>query len=296
MGTEDDVAVKIDKDRALRAFAAYVAAYDPTDPKISLKVDHTYRVAELAERIARSLEPCAGPFAAAGQGDADADCASAGASGTGDEDASLAWLLGLLHDIGRFEQVRRWGTFNDAQSVGHAQLGARILFDRADGRPPLIRSFVEDDAEDDLIRTAVGLHSAWRLPEGLDERTRRFCEILRDADKVDILKVNCIDTVEAIYGMPERAMLESKLSDEAQSWFAKHSTIPRDARTYPADILLGHVCFAWELAYPESRRIMVEQGYVFQMMERPFTRPETRAAFARMEAELKAYLADQGIR
>ena len=41
---------------------------------------------------------------------------------------------------------------------------------------------------------------------------------------------------------------------------------------------------------------MVEQGYVFQMMERPFTRPETRAAFARMETELKTYLADQGIR
>jgi hypothetical protein len=293
--------VNIDKDRAERAFAAYVAAYDPTNPKISLKIDHTYRVADLAERIARSLAPCAASPAAAGQGGADrgpvpVSAPSAGAYAACDEDASLAWLLGLLHDIGRFEQVRRWGTFNDAQSVGHAQLGARILFDCAGGQPPLIRSFVEDDAEDDLIRTAVGLHSAWRLPEGLDDRARRFCEILRDADKVDILKVNCIDTVEAIYGMPESALLESALSDEALSWFSRHSTIPRDARHYPADILLGHVCFAWELAYPESRRIMVEQGYVFQMMERPFTRPATRAAFARMEADLKAYLAEQGIR
>ena len=44
------------------------------------------------------------------------------------EDIDLAWLTGLLHDIGRFEQVRRYGTFNDAKSIDHGKLGVEILF------------------------------------------------------------------------------------------------------------------------------------------------------------------------
>lgn len=33
----------------------------------------------------------------------------------------------MLHDIGRFEQIRCFGTFNDGMSVDHAELGADIL-------------------------------------------------------------------------------------------------------------------------------------------------------------------------
>lgn len=96
--------MKIDRARCLKAFEGYVAAYDPADPKIALKVEHTYRVAELAERIAAD-------------------------EGLTAEDVGLAWLCGLLHDIGRFEQVRRYGTFSDARSESHAALGVHVLLD-----------------------------------------------------------------------------------------------------------------------------------------------------------------------
>ena len=81
-------------------FDEYVSGYDATDPKIRLKIDHTYRVAGLCERIAESI----------------------GADG------DFAWLCGMLHDIGRFEQIRRYDTFVDAVSVDHAQFGADLLF------------------------------------------------------------------------------------------------------------------------------------------------------------------------
>lgn len=38
-------------------------------------------------------------------------------------DQNFSWFLGLLHDIGRFEQVKRFGTFSDIQSVDHAGRG-----------------------------------------------------------------------------------------------------------------------------------------------------------------------------
>ena len=39
----------------MAAFKAYTDRYDVADIKIKLKIDHTYRVAGIAERIAKSL-------------------------------------------------------------------------------------------------------------------------------------------------------------------------------------------------------------------------------------------------
>ena len=46
----------IDRERVKNTFAEYTSGYNATDPKIKLKIDHTYRVAELCELIARDLK------------------------------------------------------------------------------------------------------------------------------------------------------------------------------------------------------------------------------------------------
>ncbi len=93
----------IDKQRAEAAFQAYTSKYDAGNTMIRHKVEHTLRVAENCEKIAVSL-------------------------GMNGEEVAFAWFLGLLHDIGRFEQVRRYGTFIDSVSVDHAEFGADLLF------------------------------------------------------------------------------------------------------------------------------------------------------------------------
>ena len=93
--------MKIDRARAQKAFADYAAHYNAADAKVKLKIDHTYRVAALCARIAQSLA-------------------------LPPEDVDLAWLSGILHDVGRFEQLRRYNTFIDAQSVSHAALSGTI--------------------------------------------------------------------------------------------------------------------------------------------------------------------------
>ena len=259
--------MEIDRDRARRAFAAYVSAYDPDNERIALKVTHTYRVAALAERIANGI-------------------------GLGAADVDLAWLVGLLHDIGRFEQVRRFDTFRDADSVSHAALGVSVLFD--EGR---IRDFLDEDPQvDGLVRQAVALHSGYRLPEGLDGRTRMFCDILRDADKVDIIRTVSASTPQTILGCDERGLARSRVSAAARRAFAERRCMLRAERTGPADILVGFACFAFELAYPESRRAMREQGYLAGLLEHPFgigcpyELPETAAAMTSMARDLDRWL------
>lgn len=274
--------MSIDRRRAHDAFAAYVAPYDPSNRRIALKIDHTYRVAGLCDRIARSL-------------------------GMGTDEVDLAWLCGLLHDIGRFEQVRRWDTFRDAASTSHALLGCEVLFgprerlgvpvDTAGTEPVArIRDFLDDDAEDGLVRTAIAVHSDFRIPEGLDERTRTFANVLRDADKIDILRTIQAESPEVIIGCDEQALLKSPLSDEATRAFDARRCMLREERRVPADYLVGFACFAFELAYPKSREIMRSQGYLTALLERPFgiegqfRDPHTRSELARMAALLETWL------
>ena len=49
-----------------------------------------------------------------------------------------------------------------------------------------------------------------RLPdsEELDERTAMFCHILRDADKIDILKVNVEFPLEEIYNVDTEVLYQ----------------------------------------------------------------------------------------
>lgn len=251
----------LDRTQAQAAFAAYVAPYDATNPRIALKVDHTLRVAQLCDRIGASLD-------------------------LNQHDQDLAWLCGLLHDIGRFEQVRRWNTFSDAQSCSHAALGVEVLWgtNRLDD---FVILAPEDQA---LLRTAIATHSDFRLPEHLDPRTRRFCDLLRDADKIDILKAVCTEPTEAIFGVSEEELLASPVTPAVEATFYAHRTVLRADRRVPADYLLGFACFAFELVYPESRRIAREQGHLFELLDRPFTNSDTARRMAAAKDHLQAWL------
>ncbi len=256
----------LDRRRAGDAFADYVRAYDAEDPKIKLKITHTWRVAALCEHIAASL---ALPAA----------------------DRDLAWLCGLLHDIGRFEQVRRYGTFNDAVSIDHARCSAAVLFDAGH-----IADFAPDQAPAyPLLRTAIELHNVYRLPADLTDRTRMFCQILRDADKIDILRVNVETPLEEIYGVSRAALLQSPVSPAVLAAFYEHHAVLRSLKQYPADNIIGHASLVYELCWPESLRTAAAQGWLWRLLDFRSENPETDAALQKAAAHLRGWLAEQGV-
>ena len=279
-----DLTHTIDRRRAREAFDSYVAAYDATNPRIALKVEHTLRVAELCERIAREAG-----FTPAG--------------------TDLAWLCGLLHDIGRFEQLRRWNTFSDAASTSHAALGVEVLFGNegdtgvadddgsAAGTIGIIHRFIDPNDElEEVIRAAVGFHSDYRLPEDLNVRTHAICDVVRDADKLDILRVASTDTVETVLNANEDELLASAVSPAIEDAFFEHRTAHYSERITPVDYLVNLACFAYELVYPASLEIADEQEYLYRALERPFgiTRPFENKATAqlinRMDGHLRAWV------
>ena len=241
----------IDRNQVILEFQKYTSAYNPSDPKIRLKIDHTYRVAGLCSRIA-------------------------GEAGT---DPELSWLCGMLHDIGRFEQVRRFNTFVDADSVDHAQLSCELLFD--DG---LISSFASNlDADDSqLLKTSIQCHSLYRLPTPLTEEEIRYCSVLRDADKIDIFRVNCDTPPEEIYNVTSEDLRKAAVTPEVKNCFLNHTAVQRNLRKTSIDYLVGHICLVFELVYPVSRILAREQGYIQQMLSFQSENQDTREWFEYM--------------
>jgi metal dependent phosphohydrolase len=254
--------VTVDRQKVLDAFAAYIRPYDAQDPKVSLKIHHTYRVAALCEQIGRSIA----------------------LEGTA---LDLAWLCGMLHDVGRFEQLRRFGTFDDSKSIDHARAGVQVLFEQGH-----IRDYLDDDSEDAMLRTAVEWHSAYRLPDGLDERTVMYCNILRDADKIDILRVNVETPLEDIYNVTTAELLASPVTPAVQQAFYAHHAVLRSLKQHPADHAVGHSSLVYELVYPESRCIVADQGWLWKLMDFKTHNPETATAFALMREHMHQWLAE----
>lgn len=252
--------MQVHRQKALQAFADYVKNYNVEDPKVKLKIDHTYRVAGFCQKIAASLE-------------------------LSREEVDLAWFCGLLHDVGRFEQLRNYDTFIDAQSIDHAIYGAEILFDQ--GR---IRDYVEDCSEDDFIRKVVSCHSAYRIPEEYDERTVLFANILRDADKVDILRVNVETPLEEIYNVSTDILRNESVTPEVLQAFQEGHTVLRALKRTAVDNVVGHISLVYELVFPISLHMVAEQGYLDRLMDFQSENPETRRDFAVIRKKMGEYL------
>lgn len=137
-------------------FEKYVNNYDFTKEKIILKKNHSIRVMNLCIKYAKKL-------------------------GFNDEDVSLAKVIGLLHDIGRFEQLKEFNSFDDS-NIDHADLGVKILFEEG-----LIKNFWSNKEDYELIEFAIKNHNKMKIEETTNERYLKFAKLIRDIDKMDII-------------------------------------------------------------------------------------------------------------
>ena len=146
----------------LRQFDDYAGGYIRQWPEQAghhaLKREHTWRVLAYALRLLDGAE------------------LSSPAVGR------VALLAALYHDIGRFEQFRQYGTYADAASANHAMLSLVALHKiRAlQGELPVTAS---------QIKTAVALHNRFVLPSFVTGDRLAVTHLVRDADKLDIMRI-----------------------------------------------------------------------------------------------------------
>ena len=165
-------------------FRGYVASFDIKNPKIAGKIDHTYHVAETAKGIAVHV----------------------GA------DPELSWYVGFLHDIGRFAQLDKFNSYSDA-NIDHAEYGYDFLKNGG------LRQFGVPPVYDDIILKAVRYHNKLSLPDGFSAEERLYCKLVRDADKIDIIRQGETLDFETYYMLTEEEVRNSTISDAVFSCF-----------------------------------------------------------------------------
>jgi len=238
------------KEKLENKFADFIKQYDQKKIMIDAKYHHSYRVAHLAEQIALFLK-------------------------LSKEDVYLAYVIGLLHDIGRFKQITDYDSADD-KYIDHGDLGAYILFEEG-----LIFDFYQKEEHFSVIEKAIKNHNKKTIEKGCHKREELFIKIIRDADKLDIF-----------YLTAEAEVTFWKQGDEISSSVWQNFIVEKpidyhDVETF-ADQFLLVLAFVYDLNFAFSFRYLQEKGFLQKIIAKYGRKYNFDVKF--IENKLSAYL------
>ena len=202
-------------------------------------------------------------------------------------DVQLAKLIALLHDIGRFEQVKRYDSF-EPFTMDHAVFGVELL--EADSHR-LLRCFAEEDAFDRVILTAIGTHSLYELPEIKDKKTLLHARLIRDADKLDNCRVKLVDSLDILLGMEAEKVGNLSISPKVWEMCLQEKSVYSPVRQNRMDYWVSYVAYFFDINYPASASFILEEDFVKRVIARiPYGNPDTRIKMEKLSVMVEAYL------
>lgn len=191
--------------------------------------------------------------------------------GLSEYDCDLAWIIGELHDFARFGQAVVTQTFSDSDRYNHAKFGARLLFKHGMIEDIMSNYNEVGDIDRAVMEKAIHYHNDLKLPDNLTERERLFCELIRDADIIDIFRTIETRSWETIYGHSKEEVLSSPdISDEILAVFPRHELADYSKRVTLADFRLAHIALFFGIKSRAARQRAIEQGYLLQLMDIEF--------------------------
>lgn len=225
---------------------------------IDLKLRHTYRVCENITKIARTL-------------------------GMKEEEKALAEALALFHDVGRFEQLRSFGSFNDSITVNHAHLSLKVI-----NRSGILSCLPK--RERNLIRKSILHHNKYQIPIIEKADVTLFSRLIRDADKLDILGI-IAEHFEIRDQSPNQALdfgladgLE--LSAQAIADILQGKMVRIAALKTLGDMRLMYSSWIFDIYFPVTLACIKERGYLERLLAGLPGEPE----IMQVRAFLQAYL------
>lgn len=240
-------------------FMKYTNNYDIENENIDRKIYHSLRVMEISKKIATNM-------------------------GLGNEQIELATLIGLLHDIGRFEQFKIYQTYSDLESIDHGDLGADIL-----KQNNFIRNFIKESKYDEIILKSIQNHNKYKIADDLNKEEKLFCKIVRDADKIDIL----YEAIEIFWKNGREEIQNDLISDKVYNEFLNKKPIKKDKnmKKNGIDKLVLMLAFVFDINFHESLEILKKEDYLNKILNNfDFKRQDTKEKIENIRNVLKLYL------
>lgn len=224
----------VNPEKAKTEFLKYTENYDLTNENIRRKQGHSIRVMNISKQIAVELN-------------------------LSDDQIQIAALIGLLHDIARFEQYTQYQTYNDNRSFDHGDYGVEIL--NKD-----MRKYIKTDKYDKLIKIAIKNHNKFEIEEGLNEEESLFAKIIRDADKIDIL----YEAVSMFWNGEEKDINNTEISSKVMEKIEERELIKRDKNKAfcGIDKVMSVLAFIFDINYNPSFKIIKENDYINKIIDR----------------------------
>ena len=223
-------------ENAKKEFNSFVKQYDLEFPKMQRKYKHSYRVMENSKNIAQSLNLT-------------------------DSEIEIATLIGLLHDIGHFEEIKVRDILKENTKMDHGDLGVEILL-----KDEYIRKFIEEEKNDNIIMKAIKNHNKFKIEDGLSEKELLFAKIIRDADKLDIF----YEGAEIFWTNREELeeINNSKISDKVLAEFRDNIVIDRKDTVTKVDRILSIVSFIFDINYKYNFKVLKEKKYINRILDK----------------------------
>lgn len=228
----------IDIEKAKKEFISYTEKFDLEKEEIKRKQEHSLRVMEASRKIANKL-------------------------GLSEEQIWLASIIGLLHDIGRFEQYNRNNTYLNEMLLDHSNLGTKVLLEN-----DYIKKYIDNEKYIPIVLVAIKNHNKFKIEDNLSKEELLFCKIIRDADKLDILYEG-----ENIYWntQREKANVEnSKISIKIEQQFKVERQVKKlgNERNDTIDGLLILLSYIYDINFKETLEIVQKEDYANKILDR----------------------------
>ncbi len=235
------------------SFDRYVSDYDKKIAGIRYKYTHSYRVEKLMKKLATKLK-------------------------LSKEEIKIAELIGLLHDIGRFEQIKKYGLSSDSKThVDHADESCIYLFDSGH-----IRDYIEDSKYDDIIKDAIKNHNKYIMDDKLKGKNLFFAKMIRDMDKTDIYKV-IADEHEIVFD-------KNEITEKVLETFKNEKTVNSFDKRSETDNTIAHMAFLFDINFKESINILKETGNIDLYFSKVKIKEDSIEEFNKFKEEVYNYL------
>ena len=215
-------------EKAREEFTRYTNNYLEYGDMIQNKINHTLRVTDNAILLANKLN-------------------------LSEDKIEIIKVIGLLHDIGRFEQWKNYKTFYDVDSMDHGEYGYQVLI-----KDNYINEYTSDNQ--DTILRVVRNHNKMELPNDLSEDELMYIKIIKDADMLDILYMRSIEEL--------KVKIEDKpMSKEVWDKVLEHKLISKNDLNTLSDKLGITFGFAFNFYFKESYIILKERKYFDKIID-----------------------------
>ncbi len=180
------------------------------------------------------------------------------------KERELVLIAAILHDVGRYRQLDEYGTFSDKKSVDHGDLSRDIV-----EATPTLR-FLNEKARE-IVYTSIAAHNKLSVPNGLTPVADRVTRIIRDADKIDILRLLAAHYREPVerrnpvveMSLPDEPTVRADILDQ----LIDERSVVVDALANTTELKILQLSWLYDINYLWTFQVLEKRGYVKRVIE-----------------------------